>query len=198
MFLTRLDQLNNTVKNCECTTEKEILSLGKALQIAHLLLKKVKESHKTVYVIGNGGSAGIASHFCVDLINGLNIRAMTLFDSNVMTCMSNDYGYEKVFSHPLQTLLQKEDLLVAISSSGRSNNILNATTVAKQKKAQVITLSGFDSTNSLREMGDLNFYLGSHDYGLVEMGHFFLLHTIIDAWKSNVILSTFFSYSDAR
>ena len=80
--------------------------------------------------------------------------------------------------------MREDDLLVAISSSGRSENILNACRVAEEKRGRVITLSGFSSKNPLRGMGDLNFWIDAKDYGLVETAHFFLLHTIIDSLSS--------------
>jgi len=136
-----------------------------------------------VYVIGNGGSAGIASHFSNDLMKACGIPSQTLYDSNLMTCLSNDIGYENVFSYPLQKLLKPQDLLVAISSSGKSPNILKAAEVALTRSAPLVTLSGFSSENPLRSMGELNFWIGRMDYGLVEAAHFFLLHTVIDLWN---------------
>ena len=145
----------------------------------------IKKNNASVYIVGNGGSAGIASHFCIDLLNALGIATFTLVDSNVITCFSNDYGYENSFSKALEVLIRKNDLLVAISSSGQSPNILRSAAVAKKNCASVVTLSGFKENNPLSEMGDLNFWLDAKDYGLVETGHFFLLHTIIDLMKSN-------------
>ena len=160
-----------------------MFELEEALQRARELLLRTKERQGIVYVVGNGGSAGIASHFCIDLLNTLAIPASTLVDSSVMTCMANDYGYEHVFDIPLRTLLKPADLLVAISSSGQSPNILNAVQTAIEKDSDVITFSGFAENNPLRTLGALNFWLSSRDYGLVEMGHFFLLHTLVDCWS---------------
>lgn len=183
MFSKRFNELADIVKNAVYTAQNEEIDETKALHLSISLLQEVKNKNKKVYVIGNGGSVGIASHFCVDLINVLKIPALTLYDTNVMSCISNDYGYNQVFSRPLQTLLQEDDLLIAISSSGKSPSILQAVDVAHQKKAHLMTLSGFSSHNPLREKGKLNIWLDSLDYGLVESGHFFLLHTIIDLGK---------------
>lgn len=191
MFTTRYLELQETLTHCEYTHPEGILEESDALQIVHKYLKDVHKDKGIVYVVGNGGSASIASHFSIDLLNALHIRSMTLFDCSKLTCFSNDYGYENVFSKPLTHLLSKEDLLVAISSSGASENILRSASVAQGKKCRVITLSGFSSNNPLRQLGDLNFWLDSSDYGLVETGHFFLLHTIIDTWKSKI-----FTYQD--
>lgn len=182
MFVERLQELNSIVQKGEYTTQKGKVNEAEALKMAHFLLFQVSQQRGKVYVIGNGGSAGIASHFCVDLLRTLNLSAATLTDSNSLTCFANDFGYENVFSMPLERNLRDHDLLVAISSSGRSPNILKGVQVATQKKVSVMTLSGFESDNPLRQMGDLNFWLNSMDYGIVETGHFFLLHTLIDTY----------------
>lgn len=188
MINERLSLLNNLIKNCFCTQNQMFLPVEKAMSLFQLYLRNIDKG--IVYVIGNGGSAGIASHFCADLLRTLNISASTLFDSSVMTCFSNDYGYDCVFEKQLNISLKKQDLLVVISSSGESENILKAVKVANQKNTRVITLSGFSKNNHLRSKGELNFYLNSYDYGLVEMGHFFLLHTIIDTWNKDTAVDS--------
>lgn len=183
MFAKRFSELSDIVSKCKFSSHDKTLSEEQSLQIFHAFLMQTQEKNGTVFVVGNGGSAGIASHFAIDLLNALKIPAQTLYDSNVMTCISNDFGYEQVFSRPLDLLLRPNDLLVCISSSGNSQNILNAAAIAKTKNIPIITLSGFEPHNPLRAQGDLNLYLPVIDYGLVEMGHFFLLHTIIDSWN---------------
>ena len=183
MFSKRLDELYKLLSKAEYSSPQKQLSESGAILAFHSLLRQTEESDGTVFVIGNGGSAGIASHFAIDLLNALKIAAQTLYDSNTLTCISNDYGYEEVFSRPLKLLLKPDDLLICISSSGNSQNILAAAQVAIEKDIPLITLSGFHPKNPLRSMGGLNFYLPIEDYGIVEMGHLFLLHTIIDSWK---------------
>lgn len=189
MLLERFEKLQEVLAGLEAVYQGVKLTIqldnnksSQALVYAQKLLKNVREKKGKVVIIGNGGSAGIASHFCCDLIRTLGISSQTLFDSNVMTCIGNDFGYENIFANPLKVLLEDRDLLVAISSSGKSENILNACRVALQKNASIFTLSGFSKDNSLRVLGDLNFWVPSSDYGLVEMAHFFLLHTIVDTW----------------
>ncbi len=94
--------------------------------------------------------------------------------SSDFTLMGNDYGYENTFSQPLSILARKGDVLVAVSSSGRSANIHNA--IKAIKKVGAITRSGFGHDNPLRSMEDLNVWLDSKSYGLVEIGHLFYLH----------------------
>jgi D-sedoheptulose 7-phosphate isomerase len=184
MFVMRLEKLSELIDKCAYSTHSETINSDEALEMAHFLLYQVTQVGGIVYVIGNGGSAGIASHFCTDLLRTLEIASATFSDSNILTCFANDFGYENVFKLPLLRNLKSHDLLVAISSSGRSANIIEAVKVAKERKTSVISLSGFSPLNPLRKLGDLNFWLDSEDYGLVETGHFFLLHTIVDTCKT--------------
>jgi len=144
------------------------------------LLRDLRRRKGSLYLVGNGGSAAVASHSVTDFLNVARLRAMTLHDSSLITCMANDYGYENAYARILATLAQSGDMLIAISSSGKSPNIHNAVTKARELGASIITLSGFTSDNTLRALGDLNFWLDSRDYGMVEIGHQFLLHNIAD------------------
>ncbi|MFN0065596.1 MAG: SIS domain-containing protein [Chlamydiales bacterium] len=180
MFIERLDELTEKVRDCVYTTQEGVLEPDDALTHAQNLLQTANH----IYVIGNGGSAGIASHFCTDLLKTLSLPALTFSDSNILTCFANDYGYEEVYRGPLLRHLQSRDLLVAISSSGQSENILRACQAAHDRKASIITLSGFVENNPLRSYGNLNFWIDSQDYGIVETAHFFLLHTLIDSLSS--------------
>ena len=134
----------------------------------------------SVIFIGNGGSASIASHQAIDYLKNGRVRAFALNDSAALTCLGNDYGYAEVFSKQLELLSHKGDMLVAISSSGRSMNILNAVDVARTRGLSVVTFSGFDSDNPLRSLGDVNFYIDSNHYGFVELAHLTLIHSILD------------------
>ena len=180
MFQHRLQELAQCVTECTVQKDGSVVTVDQGLTHAATMLKMTKG---VVYVIGNGGSAGIASHFSNDLMKALHIPSQTLYDSNLMTCLSNDLGYEEVFSFPLEKLLKPTDVLVAISSSGKSPNILKAAEVAKKRGVPLITLSGFLPTNPLRTLGHLNFWIDRADYGLVESAHFILLHSLVDLWK---------------
>jgi D-sedoheptulose 7-phosphate isomerase len=191
MFIKRFKKIKEVFENSEATFQGQAEDFNKAALHANILLKNTRDTKGKVIIIGNGGSAGIASHFSCDLMRTLSIGSQTLFDSNLLTCMGNDFGYEEVFSKPLEVLLQENDLLVAISSSGKSPNILRACNVALEKNVPIMTLSGFSDKTPLRSLGDLNFWVPSFDYGLVEMTHFFILHTIVDTWEETVVKSSF-------
>jgi D-sedoheptulose 7-phosphate isomerase len=152
------------------------LDYEKGLQKNLALLKNLRDRGGNLFLVGNGGSAAVVSHILTDFINVAKLNARTLHESSLISCMSNDYGYENSFSEPLSTLAREQDLLIAISSSGRSPNIHNAVKGIKKVGGQAITLSGFGEDNPLRSMGDLNVWLDCESYGLVEIGHLFYLH----------------------
>ncbi len=133
-----------------------------------------------LYLVGNGGSAGIASHAVTDFLKFGKLRATTLHDPSLLTCMSNDFGYEVAFARILATVASRNDVLFAISSSGQSENIRNAAAEMRKLGGKVVTLSGFKRANPLRSLGDLNIWLDSSDYGMVEIGHQFVLHNLAD------------------
>lgn len=116
-----------------------------------------------------------------DFLKNGGMAAQCFTEGPLTTCLANDLGYERVFSLPLEMHGRAGDLLVAISSSGRSGNIIRAAVTAKDKGMRVVTLSGFDDDNPLRLMGDVNFHVPSHKYGLVEVCHHAICHAILDA-----------------
>ena len=144
------------------------------------LIKSCAKRRGRIMFIGNGGSAAIASHMAIDFWKNGGIKSMAFNDSPLLTCISNDYGYQHVFEKPIEMFAETGDILFAISSSGKSENILKGVQAAQLKGCSVITLSGFDEDNPLRSMGICNFYVPSHEYGLVEVIHQYICHCILD------------------
>lgn len=172
-----------TITNLEqqiCNFEVEIASLQQRLL-------QLKISNQNLYIVGNGGSAGVAAHAVTDFFNIGKIRATTLHESSLLTCMANDFGYENAFARMLTQLLNPGDIVIAISSSGNSMNIRNAVSKAIQMNAYVVTFTGFSSDNPLRYLGHTNIWLDSNDYGFVEVGHQFILHNIADRFNEKLI-----------
>jgi D-sedoheptulose 7-phosphate isomerase len=163
--------------------EGNSLDCEKGIQKNLGMLGNLKDRGGNLFLVGNGGSAGVVSHILTDFINVNKLNARTLHESSLLSCMSNDYGYENSFSEPLSTLAREKDLLIAVSSSGRSPNIHNAVKSIKKAGGEAITLSGFGEDNPLRSMGDLNIWLDSTSYGLVEIGHLFYLHYLSEHLK---------------
>ena len=143
-------------------------------------MREAQDRGNRIFFIGNGGSAGIASHLATDFSKNGGMRANALNDGSVLTCLGNDYGYEFVFSKQLEWHARAGDTLIAISSSGRSKNILNGAEVARERGCDLYTFSGFDANNPLRSFGDANFFVASHAYGFVEVAHLALLHGVLD------------------
>lgn len=142
--------------------------------------RQATDAGGTLRFIGNGGSAAIASHCAIDFSKNGGMRASAFNDPAALTCLGNDYGYEQVFAKQIEFHARPEDLIVTISSSGRSRNILLAVEAARARTCKIITLSGFAPDNPLRSAGDVNFYIGSPEYGMVEVGHFALCHAMLD------------------
>ena len=158
----------------------EPLDLGTAFKWAIRTAREAQAADRKLIFIGNGGSAAVASHMAIDFTKAGGLRAVCLNDGAALTCLSNDLGYEQVFAHQIEVHGLAGDLLVAISSSGRSPNILNAVAVARAKGLAVLTLSGFGGDNPLRCLGDVNLYVGNSAYGFVEISHLALCHAILD------------------
>ncbi len=149
------------------------------------LADTARATHKAgnkVVLIGNGGSAAIASHHAIEFLKNGGIRALSLNDPAALTCLSNDLGYTNVFSEQLKLQGLPGDLLIAISSSGQSVNILKAAEVARANGMKIATFSGFQPDNLLRGRGDLNFYVNSNEYGFVEVAHHALIQAILDIY----------------
>ena len=128
----------------------------------------------------NGGSSAIASHMTADYMKNGGMNTYSLYDNAVTTCMGNDYGYESIFSRPMEFLVKEGDLVVAISSSGNSPNIIAAIETAKEKGASVITFTGFYPDNKAKQAGDVNVYVPCDKYGIVASIHNIILQQIVD------------------
>ena len=145
-----------------------------------LLRTRITVERKRLILVGNGGSTAIVSHMLMDYLNAGNIRTLDFTNPALLTCMANDYGWENVFSVPIEKSADQGDILFAISSSGKSRNILNACTAAHGKSCVIVTFSGMGEDNLLRSKGYLNFYVPSTHYGFIELTHEALLHGILD------------------
>jgi D-sedoheptulose 7-phosphate isomerase len=161
-------------------THARRLTLPRAFSKTVRQLRGLRERKNRVFLIGNGGSAAIANHLATDLLKNGGLRAFTFNETSLITCVSNDFGYESVFAKPLEIAMGKGDMLIAISSSGQSRNIIEAALVAKKKGCCVVTLTGFDAKNHLRTLGDTNFYVPSLSYGFVETVHAAICHCLAD------------------
>jgi D-sedoheptulose 7-phosphate isomerase len=156
------------------------LACSDAMDRAVALVRGQTGAGRKVIFVGNGGSAAIASHQAVDYWKNGGMRAVSFNDAALLTCVGNDFGYPHVFEKPIEMFADRGDVLIAISSSGRSENILRAAQAGERVGCRVITLSGFEADNPLRRLGELNFYLPSGSYGHVEITHLAVCHCILD------------------
>ncbi|HMJ86449.1 MAG TPA: SIS domain-containing protein [Vicinamibacterales bacterium] len=136
-----------------------------------------------LYIIGNGGSAGMASHMAADAAKNGRLRALAFNDPSLLTATGNDLAYDQVFSLPLERLARSGDLLIAISSSGNSPNIVRALEVARGLGVGSVTLTGMRPDNKARALGDLNFYVPLPRYGWAESAHQVVLHYWFDQYQ---------------
>lgn len=149
-----------------------------------LLFKKMlintKNKNHSVFIIGNGGSASIASHISIDL-NKLNkIKTRTFNDPSWITCLTNDYGQKFWVSKALEFSLKKNDIVILISSSGKSENLIEAAKFAQLNQNKIVTFTGFSSVNKLSKLGNLNFIVNSKSYNIIENIHQIWLTMMID------------------
>lgn len=179
-----MDKLSDAINNSSVTRKKDTILISDGLVEAVQWIRTIRDTKKTLYIIGNGGSAAIASHVQNDLCKGAGIRAMVFHETPLLTAYSNDISYDDAYAETLKLWAEPGDLLIAISSSGRSRNILNAVLLAKDRGCTVITLSGFSSKNALRQIGDINIYVQSDEYGIVETAHETILHYLTDTVKN--------------
>ncbi len=153
--------------------------INKMIEVKKILLQTRKDNSKTM-IFGNGGSAAISSHVSVDLTKNANIRTLNFNESDLITCFSNDYGYDYWVEKTIDFYHQEKDVVILISSSGESMNMINAAKFAKQKKLKVITFTGHSKNNKLSLLGDFNFWINSKAYNFIENTHQIWLLTICD------------------
>ena len=141
---------------------------------------QIRENRKTIFLIGNGASASMASHIAADLAKNAHVHTQVFTDLSLITSIANDVSYEEVYAEPLQHRMTRGDMLVAISSSGQSPNILKAVRRAKDLGGFSVTLSAMSAENILRSLGTINFYVPAKTYGMAETCHAAILHYWVD------------------
>lgn len=176
---SEIDFLNKYLNDFSKLIKPEKQILIKLKKAKDLFVKTSKKGGKII-IFGNGGSAAIASHVSVDLTKNARIRSVNFNESDLITCFSNDYGYERWVEKSVDFYADKKDILVLISSSGKSMNMINACKTAKKKKIKVISLSGHSKNNPLSKLSDLSLWINSKAYNYIENTHQLWLLTICD------------------
>tara|TARA_B100000242_G_C43036210_1_gene483106 strand:+ start:190 stop:747 length:558 start_codon:yes stop_codon:yes gene_type:complete len=147
------------------------------------LIKQIKKNKKKIIIVGNGGSAAIASHFSVDMTKNGSVRCVNFNESDLITCFGNDYGYENWVKESIKFYADPGDLIILISSSGKSKNMINAAKFAKKRKNKIITYTGFSGKNNLKKYGNINFIVNSNNYNHIENTHQYLLLILVDIFR---------------
>lgn len=156
------------------------LEVDKAFSILVKATEKIRHNSRSIFLVGNGASASMASHFAADMAKNAHLHTEVFSDLSLITAISNDMGYDKVFAEPLRRRGRKGDMLIAISSSGKSPNVLEAVKLASQLDMFVFTLSAMSQENPLRRMGNINAHVKGETYGFAETSHAAILHYLMD------------------
>ena len=164
-----------------CKRKGEPLPLAAGLDELVQLWSRLRIEGRAVYCIGNGGSAAIASHVAQDLLVKCGLRARTFNDPSLITCMANDYGHQEIFRKPLAASAQRGDLLVAVSSSGASENIVRAAEAALEMGMALVAFSAFSASNPLHQLpAALSFHTPTENYGHAELAHEAMLQAALE------------------
>jgi D-sedoheptulose 7-phosphate isomerase len=159
--------LSSYLKDFSKLVQADQNDLNKLIECKTAICKT--KNKKKILIFGNGGSAAIASHFSVDLTKNTSLRCLNFNESNLITCFSNDYGYENWMKEAINFYGDKDDVVILISSSGQSKNLINAANEAKKKKfSNIITITGFKKNNPLKSKGNINIWINSMSYNFVE------------------------------
>jgi D-sedoheptulose 7-phosphate isomerase len=162
------------------TSEGELMPIDAGIGRLVESIAALKSTSGKALLIGNGGSAAIVSHMHNDLCKAIGVRAIVFNEPPLLTAVANDHGYHQVFQRPVDLWADRNDVLIAVSSSGESENIVQAATLAKEKGCRLIAFTGFSPTNRLRRLGDLSVYVPAYSYGHVEMAHSVIAHCVTD------------------
>jgi len=176
------EQFSAVVANPSCRIFNTELKFDNFVMSFWEILRKLKAEKKTLFMIGNGASCSMTSHFSVDLTKNAGVHAVSFTDAALITCFSNDFSYETANREMLKRYMREGDVLFAISSSGRSANIINAVKFVREKfpESCVVGFSGFSPENSLHMLATHGLHIKDQSYGIVESAHSYLLHMMID------------------
>ena len=148
--------------------------------------KKVRNENNTLYLVGNGASASMASHMAADFAKNGRIKTQVFTDLSLITAIANDISFNEIFAEPIRFQMVENDMLVAISSSGNSKNVIRACEECRKKNGKIITLSAMKRDNALQSLGDINIYIPAQTYGWAESGHAAILHYWMDLVQEEV------------
>lgn len=180
-WMSNVNSLSETLRSLTATDHKGAeIDFNRAFEQWKNNALEVRSTRKKVFLVGNGASASMASHIAADLAKNAHIHTEVFSDLSLITAIANDISYEEVFAEPVRRRLTEGDMLVAISSSGQSPNIIKAIKEAKKMGGLVVTLSAMQPENLSRKEGILNFFVPATTYGMAESCHAAILHYWVD------------------
>lgn len=172
-----------------CFTAAGGENLGKMRGMEALLesTRQVSDRDGLLFFAGNGASATMSEHMAHDFFQNGALRTMTCSETAHITAISNDLSFEDVFAYRIGRIMGEKDLLVAVSSSGNSPNIIRAIHAARERGAKIVTFTGMAPDNQARHLGDINVYVPAKTYGTVESAHAVLLHCWLDLYMDTYL-----------
>ena len=186
-YIERLRVLHEVLLGLQLTNGRgSKLNPATGFQALLKLTINAGKKHRAIFLIGNGASASMASHIAADLCKNAGLNTEVFSDYSLLTAVANDVGADYLYAVPLQRRAKANDILVAISSSGKSRNILEAVRMSRTIGMKVITFTAMSTNNPLRKTGDLNFYISAATYGVAESAHAVLLHYWVDMVSTRI------------
>lgn len=162
----------------------------KISEVIDVITKCYQNGNKTV-IFGNGGSAADAQHFAAELVGRFKLERKSLpsisltTDTSILTSIGNDYGFDYIFSRQCESIVNSKDIVIAISTSGNSKNVINGVTTAKKKGAYIIGLTGNNGGN-LKKFVDINLVVPSKSTPRIQEVHRILMHIICENVEKNI------------
>lgn len=185
--MTEIKKIKNYIKTLHSKLISDHKVYKDLIKIKNLVIE-AKKNNSQIFIFGNGGSAAIASHVSVDFTKIIGVKTLNFSEDSIITCFSNDFGFEKWIAKCIEFYAEKKDILILISSSGKSKNMINACKAAKKKKiSKIITLTGNRKNNPLSKLGNINLWVDSNVYNHIENIHQIWLLSICDLIKLNKI-----------
>lgn len=179
-------------KNFYADRNEELIKVIRNIDIKTLeklqdTIIEISRNKGKIIIVGNGGSAATASHVAVDMSLNSKIKAINFNESDLITCFANDFGYENWVKKALEIYAEKNDLLILISCSGNSKNLVNANKFAKKNNIKTVSLTGCNINNKLNNKKNyINIWIDSKDYNVIEIAHHLILLNIIDGIKNHI------------
>ncbi len=152
----------------------------KKLEEHYKLFLSVKKRKSKLLIFGNGAGASIASHVATDFTKNAKVTAMSFDSSSYLTCLSNDYGYENIVTQAIKHYHNKNDLIILLSASGNSTNMIKAAKYCNKEKIKYLSISGFSKKNKLNNISKNKIWIKSESWNLIEIAQLSILLSYVD------------------